>query len=76
MKKIFLLMACAFTICYCKATIWHVGPAQTYTLPSQIKNLVHDGDTIYIDGGVYANDATKWTNKNLQFKHNLKIKKA
>ncbi len=45
---------------------WNVGPAQTYTLPSQVKNLVQDGDTIYIDGGIYANDATKWNKKNLK----------
>ena len=49
------------------AAFWNVGPAQTYTLPSQVKNLVQDGDTIYIDGGIYANDATKWTKKNLTF---------
>lgn len=67
MKKTFLLLVCLFAICFCKATVWHVGATQTYTLPSQIKNLVHDGDTIYIDGGIYANDATKWTNKNLKF---------
>lgn len=49
------------------ATIWHVGATQTYNLPSQVKNLVQDGDTIYIDGGIYTNDATKWTKKNLHF---------
>lgn len=67
MKKEYLLLACMLTPGFCKATTWHVGSAQTYTLPSQIKNLVHDGDTIYIDGGIYANDATKWTNNNLKF---------
>lgn len=49
------------------ASFWNVGPSRTYTLPSQIKTLVHDGDTIFIDGGIYSNDATKWVNKNLTF---------
>ncbi|MDQ3047880.1 MAG: T9SS type A sorting domain-containing protein [Bacteroidota bacterium] len=49
------------------ATIWEVGPTRTYTLPSQVKNLVQNNDTIHIDGGVYSNDATKWTKKNLRF---------
>ena len=47
--------------------MWQVGATQTYTMLSQINNLVQDGDTIYIDGGIYANDATKWINKNLKF---------
>jgi len=49
------------------STTWHVGPTQTYTLPSQVKPLVADGDTINIDGGVYSNDVVKWTKKNLKF---------
>ena len=49
------------------ATSWHVGLLQMYTLPSQVKNLVQDGDTIYIDGGVYLNDAVKWTHRDLKF---------
>jgi hypothetical protein len=50
-----------------EATTWNVGPTRTYTLPSQVKNLVNDGDTIYLDGAVYANDATKWTRRDLHF---------
>ena len=61
------LFAFGFSINYSNATVWHVGTTQTYTLPSQIKNLVQDGDTIYIDGGIYTNDATKWTKNNLKF---------
>ena len=49
------------------ASTWSVGASQTYTVPSQIRNLVADGDTIYIDGGVYADDATKWINRDLKF---------
>lgn len=50
------------------ATTWQVGASQTYILPSQIVALVQDNDTILIDGGVYSNDASKWTKKNLVFK--------
>ncbi len=67
MKKLLLLIAFGLLTGYSNATIWHVGSTQTYTLPSQVKNLVQDGDTIYIDGGVYPNDATKWVKKNLKF---------
>ncbi len=49
------------------ATIWQVGPTRIYTLPSQIRLLVQDRDTIYIDAGIYSNDATKWINKDLKF---------
>jgi hypothetical protein len=66
MKKHLLLILICFSG-FSKATIWHVGPSQTYTVPSQVKNLVADGDTVYIDGGVYANDAVKWIKKNLKF---------
>ncbi|HEY6161416.1 MAG TPA: T9SS type A sorting domain-containing protein [Bacteroidia bacterium] len=52
---------------FAKATVWNVGPTRTYTLPSQVKLLVNDGDTVYIDGGVYSNDAVKWTKKDLRF---------
>jgi hypothetical protein len=48
------------------AAIWPVGASQTYTVPSQVVNLVQDGDTIEIDGGIYLNDASKWTKKNLK----------
>ena len=52
---------------YCSATEWYVGATRTYTLPSQVRNLVADNDTVYLDGGTYLNDATKWTKKNLKF---------
>lgn len=52
---------------YCSATEWYVGATRTYTLPSQVRNLVADNDTIYLDGGIYLNDATKWSKKNLKF---------
>lgn len=67
MKTLLLLIAFALATGYSHATIWNVGSTRTYTLPSQVKSLVQNGDTIYMDGGVYANDATKWDKKNLKF---------
>ncbi|MES2515676.1 MAG: T9SS type A sorting domain-containing protein [Bacteroidota bacterium] len=66
-KSILALMAIVTFSQSIKATKWNVGPSLTYTMPSQVKNLVQDGDTIYIAGGVYANDATKWAKKDLKF---------
>ncbi len=57
----FVIWSCSY------ANTWNIGPTRTYTLPSQIKNLVQNGDTIYIDAGTYVNDATKWTKNNLRF---------
>ncbi len=65
--KIKSILIALFICGIAKATVWHVGASQTYTLPSLVKNLVQDGDTIEIDGGVYLNDAVKWTKKNLKF---------
>lgn len=68
MKKITLIMIMAITTSHLAlGTQWHVGPTQAYTLPSQVKLLVADGDTINIDGGIYSNDAVKWVKKNLKF---------
>jgi hypothetical protein len=64
--RILLLVLFFLLSNYCTATVWNVGPTQNYTLPSQVRLLVQDGDTIYIAGGVYANDAVKWTKKNLK----------
>lgn len=67
-NKILILLILFGIFCLkSKATVWNVGSTRTYTLPSQLQSLVQDGDTVYIDGGVYANDATKWTKKNLNF---------
>ena len=48
---------------YSFATVWQVGSTQTYTMPSQINNLVQDGDTIYIDGGITIQRFLQLTNK-------------
>ncbi|MBK7571515.1 MAG: T9SS type A sorting domain-containing protein [Bacteroidetes bacterium] len=66
-KQILHFIFCMVLLCKSKATVWQVGPTRTYTLPSQIRLLVQDGDTIYIDAGVYSNDAVKWVNKDLKF---------
>lgn len=66
-KQLFFIAVLFFSYSYLKATTWNVGSTRTYTLPSQIKNLVNDGDTVYIDGGIYSNDATKWIKKGLKF---------
>jgi len=50
-----------------KAVTWKVGAAQTYTTPSAVVNLVGNGDTIKIDGGVYLNDPVIWIKKDLVF---------
>lgn len=67
MNKTFLvLITSMFVTINCMATVWHVGSTQTYTMPSQVASLVQNGDTVYIDGGLYINDATIWTKNNLQ----------
>lgn len=67
MKKIILGLIALFIFDFAFAKSWHVGPARTYTTPSSVQSLVNDGDTIYIDGGIYQNDAVTWTHKNLKF---------
>lgn len=42
------------------AAIWTVGPAQTWTLPSQVSTLAADGDTVNIETGVYPSDVARW----------------
>lgn len=43
-----------------RATTWTVGPGQPYTLPSQVSELVDDGDTVNIEAGVYPSDVARW----------------
>ncbi|MBK7667702.1 MAG: hypothetical protein IPJ32_10390 [Sphingobacteriaceae bacterium] len=66
MKNKFLLLFAIATLSIQAAT-WKVGATQTYTTPSAVVNLVQNGDTIEIDGGVYLNDPVIWT-KNLTFR--------
>lgn len=41
-------------------TLWPVGPGQAYTAPSQVSDLVSDGDTVDIEAGVYPGDVARW----------------
>ena len=65
-RLLFTVLMCWLFVSNSNATIWEVGATKTYTKPSQVRTLVQDGDTVYIDGGVYLNDATKWGKKNLK----------
>jgi hypothetical protein len=47
---------------YC--TVWSVGAGRTYTVPSAVAGLVHTGDTVQIDAGVYS-DCAVWTKSHL-----------
>ena len=47
------------------ATTWFVGPSRTFTVPSQVMNLVQDGDSILIDAGEYIGDVGAWNANNL-----------
>jgi hypothetical protein len=59
---LFLLLFANYTS---TATNWLVGPARTYTLPSQVSGLVGNGDTVSIDAGVYNTDVAYWSADNL-----------
>lgn len=66
--KFYAILAAILLInSYCFAAEWYIGATRTYTMPSQVRTLVADNDTVYLDGGVYLNDATKWSKKNLKF---------
>ena len=65
--------ACIFLLLVCltnklSSTTWAVGATKTYTALSQVKPLVQNNDTIFIDAGIYLNDPVKWDKKNLHFK--------
>lgn len=66
MKYLFLAVI-AFSQFNLNAVTWKVGSSQTYTTPSQIVNLVGNGDTIKIDAGTYLNDPVTWIKKDLVF---------
>lgn len=64
-KLLYLILSSFLLPLLIQANSWNIGPSRTYTKPSQITNLVQDGDTVFIDGGIYYNDAVKWPKKNL-----------
>ncbi|HRW90399.1 MAG TPA: T9SS type A sorting domain-containing protein [Flavobacteriales bacterium] len=60
MRPTTLLLACVLSSS-AGATIWTVGPGQTFTAPSQVADQAQDGDTVNIMAGTYASDVTNWT---------------
>ncbi len=66
-KAIYILCLSCFINVPSFATTWHVGPSQTYTMPSQVSALVQNGDTVAIDSGIYAGDVAHWTADDLVF---------
>jgi hypothetical protein len=52
------------------ATVWNVGPGRTFAAPSAVAALVHDGDTVLIDPGVYRGDVAVWTANDLTLTSN------
>ncbi|HIA37543.1 MAG TPA: hypothetical protein EYN89_12645, partial [Flavobacteriales bacterium] len=66
MKKVFTIISLLyFGVTY--ATIWSVGPAQTYTKPSDVAGLVSNGDTIEIHADTYLGDFCIWSQNSLYF---------
>ena len=47
------------------AAVWKVGPGRTHTAPSKVASLVADGDTVDIDAGTYAGEASVWSRHRL-----------
>ncbi len=39
---------------------YRVGPTREYKVPSSVMNLVHDGDSVLIDAGIYSGDVGVW----------------
>ncbi len=66
MKKIYFFIVVLAQLS-ANAVTWKVGSSQTYTTPSQVVNLVGNGDTIKFDAGTYLNDPVTWIKKDLVF---------
>ncbi len=65
-RSIFLLVSLLLSTLSFGAK-WVIGFGQVYAKPSDVVNIINDRDTIYIDPGMYEQDACKWKNKNLVF---------
>lgn len=63
MRKLALILIAIFPA-YLFAATWNVGPAKTYTKPSQVAPLVNHGDTVYIGSANYTGDVCAWTKNN------------
>lgn len=55
-----LVILLVFGVFPLKATNWQVGAGRAYTVPSQVADLVRDGDTVSIDAGDYTGDVALW----------------
>ncbi|MCY7411310.1 MAG: hypothetical protein LH473_13640 [Chitinophagales bacterium] len=65
MKKYILFSILISSIQHLHAAIWHVGPSQVYTKPSQVSSLVQNGDTVNIDAATYTSDVAYWNASDL-----------
>ncbi len=65
MKKQLFLLLLLLCSAYVEARIIQVGPGRTYTRPSQVENVIQDGDTIEIDAAEYVGDVVLWNRNNL-----------
>lgn len=66
MKRILILcILLGCTIIAMAQTTWQVGPTRTYTQPSQVINLVNNGDIVEIDAGEYLGDVGAWAADNI-----------
>lgn len=66
MKKYYIIpFLVSLSLFLSAQTIWQVGPMRIYTQPSQVINLVNNGDIIEIDAGEYIGDVGVWSADNL-----------
>ncbi len=68
MKRIAFVFLSLIFIQHSFAKIWKVGSTRIYIMPSQVSNLVGNGDTVEIEAGIYNSDVAKWTANNLLLK--------
>jgi hypothetical protein len=68
MRKIILLLFVIVLTISSQAEIFEVGSTKTYVKPSQVVSLLNDGDTVYIDAGIYSGDACAWYANNIYIK--------
>lgn len=60
MRACLLFLTLRWLLTAARATTWEVGPSEAFTMPSQVSNLVGDGDTVNIAAGVYESDVARW----------------
>lgn len=68
-KKILTIIFFAFLFSLnLNAKIYNISPNGEYDKPSDVVNLVADGDTIEIQAGTYLEDVASWRKNNLTFR--------